>query len=126
MIGESKPKTRSQRRKEEGKLGRSMRFRDSNQDNGRQSKQVNQTIIDEIETAQKDERKGWTSIKDVESKLVELENEYKKAKDARTRTTIRKLIDVYEKQTKKINIETSKKHQENYVSKSRNRKQTHK
>lgn len=69
--------------------------------------QVNQKVISEIEKAH-NQKKGWTNIKDVENKLVELESQYKKAKNTNTKVRVRKLIDVYEKQVKALNIKNIK------------------
>ena len=62
----------------------------------------------------KKNRKGWTNIAGVEKKLKDPETEYKKAKDETTRSRIRKLIDVYEKQVKAINIKAQQKNKESY------------
>ena len=63
---------------------------------------VKKKLINGNEEKQK-ETKGWTNIAD-------LENQYKRAKNTLTRKIIGKLIDVYEKQVKALNIRT---HQNN-------------
>ena len=68
------------------------------------SDRVNQKLIKEIDAKQKEKKKGWTNIADAESTLVNLELQYNKAKDALTRSQIIKLIDVYEKQVKALNL----------------------
>ena len=50
------------------------------------------------------EKPGWTNIKDVEEKLRELEKQYKRASDTKTRKKLSTLIDTYEKQVKAINV----------------------
>ena len=40
--------------------------------------------------------------------IIELESQYKKAKNANTKVRVRKLIDVYEKQVKALNIKNIK------------------
>ena len=49
-----------------------------------------------------------------EKKLKDLETEYKKVNDETIRSRIRKLIDVYEKQVKAINIKAQQKNKESY------------
>ena len=112
-VTTKKPKTRSQYKKEEeGKMRQGIsggritkKTNQSKQTSNRE--QVNQEVISSIETAHK-EKKGWTNIKDAENKLVELEHKYKRAKNEITKVRIRKLIDIYEKQVKSINIKNSK------------------
>lgn len=58
-------------------------------------------------------KSGWNSIRDVEKKLVELENQYNRARTERSRKQIRKLQDVYEKQAKALNIKEFETNQEN-------------
>ena len=73
-----KPTTRLQLRKEtEGEKGeKTIRER------------VNLKVIEEISNNQKENHKGWTNLKDVENKLAELENQYKKAKKESTKKQI--------------------------------------
>ena len=52
---------------------------------------------------------GWMNIKDVEEKLVELEKQYKRAKDSKTKKKLSTLIDTYEKQAKALNLVTVQK-----------------
>ena len=52
---------------------------------------------------------GWMNIKDVEEKLVELEKQYKKAKDSKTKKKLSTLIDACEKQAKALNLVTVQK-----------------
>ena len=68
-----KPKTRAQLRKEEednrkatrSKGNTHTRMTANKASNNKQTERVNQTILNEIEDTQKENRKGWTNIADV-------------------------------------------------------------
>ena len=117
-----KPKTRAQLRKEEEDNRKETRTKGNTHtktttnkaSNNKQNERVNQTFLNEIEDTQKENRKGWTNIADVKKKLKDLETEYKKVNDETIRSRIRKLIDVYEKQVKAINIKAQQKNKESY------------
>ena len=61
---------------------------------------------------QEQKKPGWTSIVDVERKLLDLSKQLERAKKERSKRQIKKLIDVYEKQAKALNIKKSEEDKE--------------
>ena len=114
MKRTSKPKTRAQIRKEEIEKGQEKKGTGKTQQNEagysrkKAEEKANLKIIEDIDKHHTEKQKGWTNVKDVENKLRLLEDQYVKTTNETTRRQIRKLIDVYEKQIKVLNIKTAK------------------
>ena len=109
----AKPKTRAQLRKVAEGKGNSNRTGKtcntttrvlSKEKKKMQNEKVDKKLINEIDEKQKEKKKGWTNLADVENTLIDLERQYKRSKDTLTRKQMGRLIDVYEKQVKALNL----------------------
>ena len=97
-----KPKTRSQLKRVEIEKKKIT----SENMSGTNTKKLNNKKEGKVISSKRsiNEKPGWTNIKDVEEKLRELEKQYKRASDTKTRKKLSTLIDTYEKQVKAINV----------------------
>ena len=109
----SKPNTRAQTRKTG--MNQNVKQKETNgKVNGKSMTRENHENREheEINKCYEEKKQGWTNVADVEAKLIKLENQYKRTKEESTKKKLRKLIDIYEKQAKQLNIKNAQQNKE--------------